>query len=245
MATTSTGFQPEAKGLAPVALPGRLNYHHDINADHSSGAATLKRHMEMTLAAANALNARRQMVDRTITETANLLQIEKAVADFRANYEKAQANAVAAVRSSLTLAETKLKNAVGIVPTANGREIRDRLAVMSPEARTAAMREAFATGDKEVIGAIVGFSKVMHGLDAAEVTPLYDKYMRDTAHAEYGAVEDHKKYLKYAESNDASVYGFATEALKGCNGYIKAKEAFDTILASFGEPEADEESEAA
>lgn len=230
----ATKFATEAEALGPVAGPTFLNHHNGIDPELSSGAASMKRWMEGTLTGADGINARRQMADPLVTRAANMRQVEMAVEKFNATATDGYKTARANLNASIAEAETKLKNAVGIAPTGNAAEIRSAFRAMSADDRRAAMREAFANGDKEVLGAIIGFTKVMHGIDPAEVEPLLEKFKQTAAPLEYRNLAEHRRYAEWADKAEVFVMRFGTQALKGTEGYAAQRAKMASILASYG-----------
>ena len=229
----ATKFAPQAENLDAVEAPTFLNHHAGIDENVSSGAASMKRWMERTLTRAEGINARRTMADPAITFAANLRQVEREVEKFNGEAAEGLKHARAALATSTADAEARLKMAVGVAPTGNAAEIRSALRAMSADDRAEAMRDAFASGDREVLGAIVGFNKVMHGLDPETVNALFDKFQRDAAPAEYRAVTEHRRYAEWADKSELFVTRFGVRALKGTEGYAAKRKSMAAILKSY------------
>lgn len=105
---------------------------------------------------------------------------------------------------------------------------------MSADQRQSALAEAFRDGNKEIIGAIVGFDKIMHGCNPDYVAASFDDYQRKVAPNEYATVESHKRYVGYLDRAGPNLMAFTTRALKGTGGYVKKAEVTKAVLASFG-----------
>lgn len=230
----ATKFAPQAEVLDAVEAPTFLNHHAGIDDTLSAGAASMKRCMEQTLKHAEGINARRVMADRRITFAANLEQVEREVGKFSTEATERFRHARAALASSTAEAEARLTKAVGVAPTGNAAEIRSALRAMSAEDRAEAMREAFASGDKEVLGAIVGVTKVMHGCDPETVNALFDKFKRDTAPMEFAAVTEHRRYTEWADKSELFVLQFGTRALKGTEAYAAKRKSNAAVLKTYG-----------
>jgi hypothetical protein len=224
----------EAQPLEAVDLPGALNYGHDIDPKLSTGAAAANRYMLNTLEQAKGINALRKSADPTVTRPAFLMNIEKSVKAFGEKAIAGLEQTRRAVATSLKDAETKLRSTVGISPTANGREIRDRLQAMSPDQRQTALAAAYRANDKEVIGAVHGVPALMHGCDPALMNALHDEYQRTVAPAEYASVKAHQKYAGYLENVGKDLMAFEVRALRGTGGYEKQREETASILKSYG-----------
>lgn len=230
----ATKFAAQAEGLDMVEAPTFLNHHAGIDDTLSAGASSAKRWMERTLQRAEGINARRTMADPAITFAANLRQVEREVEKFNGEAAEGLKHARAALATSTADAEARLKTAVGVAPTGNAAEIRSALRAMSAEDRAEAMRDAFASGDKEVLGAIVGFNKVMHGLDTETVNALFDKFRKDTAPMQYAALAEHRRYAEWIDKAELFVTQFGVRALKGTEGYAAKRKATAAVLKSYG-----------
>lgn len=224
----------EAAPLGEVELPGAMNYHLDIDGSLSSGASAAGTAMAAILKMAEGINVARKTADATMTRAAYLARIEKAVANFDRDATAKLNHARTAIKASLRDAENKLANTVGITPTANAAEIRSILRAMPAEQRQAELTRAFNDGNKEIIGAVVGFDQLMHGCNPDGVAALHDEFQRRVAPAEYASVEAHKKYARYAENAGPSLMAFTTRALAGTGGYEQARQTTAAVLKSYG-----------
>lgn len=224
----------EAAPLGAVELPGAMNYHLDIDGNLSSGASAAGTAMAAILKMAEGINVARKTADATMTRAAYLARIEKAVTAFDRDASAKLNHARGAVKASLKDAEAKLANTVGIAPTANAAEIRSILRAMPADQRQAELARAFNDGNKEIVGAVVGFDPLMHGCNPESVAALYDEYQRRVAPAEYASVEAHRKYARYVENAGPSLMAFTTRALAGTGGYEKARQTTEAVLKSYG-----------
>ena len=225
---------PEAVPLGNVELPGALNYHHDIDGNLSSGASSAGTALESILKMAEGVNIARNAADPTVTRAAYRAKIEKAVDGFNRDATAKLDNARKAVAASLKEAEIKLAHTVGITASDNAAEIRTVLRSLPADQRHAEIAKAFKNGNREIIGAVVGFDQLMHGCNPEAVTAMVDEYQRAVAPAEYSAVAAHKKYAGYVDNAGRSLMAFTTRALKGTGGYESKREATVAVLKSYG-----------
>lgn len=230
----ATKFAREAEGLNSVEAPTFLNHHNGIDENVSGGAAAMKNWMANTLKRAEGVNARRTLVDPTITHAANLRQIEREVEKFSKEAAEGLKQARAAMRDSIASADAKLRTAVAVSPTSNAAEIRSALRGMSAKDRTAAMREAFANHDREVLGAIVDFNKVMHGCDKETVEVLFEKFKQEVAPNELANLASNRRFAEWGDKSEQFVLRFGTQALKGTEAYAATRARNAAVLASYG-----------
>ena len=224
----------EAAPLGSVELPGAMNYHHDIDSSLSSGANAAGNALATILKMAEGINHARKAADPTITRAAYLARIEKAVGAFEREATAKLTQARKAINASLAESESKLANTVGISPTANAAEIRSILRTMPADKRQTELARAFADGNKEIIGAVVGFDQLMHGCAPESVAAQYNEYQRRIAPKEYASVEAHRKYASYLENAGPSLMAFTARALGGTAGFEKAREMTASVLKSYG-----------
>lgn len=226
----SGNFQPEPTGKKAVEGPGRFNYAHDINSELYPQARSLKETMLKQLDRNEKINARRAMVDRRMTAFANDLGIaDMAAAEFKAmskDIEEMGRMATGLVNN----AKANLAAKAGVSAGPNAREIRDRLVAMSHEDRLNAIREAAANGDRETLGAVVGLSKLMTGIDPAIVQPLFDDYQRRTAPVEWRALADAAKYAGYVDALPRDAHAWYVRSVNGTEASASAQRAFDAIF---------------
>ena len=234
MPTITQTHVVEAAPLGTVELPDAMNFYLDIESTLSSGASSAGTALEAILKMAEGVNVARNAADPTVTRAAYLAKIEKAVDGFHRDATAKLDNARKAVAASLKEAETKLAHTVGITASANAAEIRSVLRSLSADQRQAELARAFKNGNREIIGAVVGFDRLMHGCNSDSVAALVDEYERDVAPSEYHAVQAHKKYAGYVDNAGRSLMAFTTRALKGTGGYESNRKATFAVLKSYG-----------
>lgn len=230
----STHFAASPTALAPVDLPGALNYHHDIDPAKSTGLKAAKAMMESALADAVAFNERRAMVDETITAAANLAVVG-ALADKLADKTlKAFGKADADLSEATAVAEQNLALATGLKAPDNAGELRSVLRSMSSADRQRAVIQAFKAHDRDVIGAVVGQNALLHGIDTSLVGELFEIFQREAAPAEFANVAEHRKAQDYLTRARPSLLGWMRRMHQGTGSHATRKAAFDAIMVSYG-----------
>jgi len=230
----ATQFATSPAALAPVELPGKLNYHHDINAALSSGMKAAKDFMSGTLEKAEGFNFRRGMVDDRITHGANEHQIvllaDKLSEAATVGYERVKGELAASTAN----VEARLEAKVALTPTANAGEIRSVLRTMKPAERSAALAAAFEAGDKEVLAAVVSAPAFIHGCDPAQVAALREAYNRKIAYIEHRELEEHRKATRYLSDCMAPLGDWQARLYRGTKDHAKKYAQQKAIMASYG-----------
>lgn len=231
MATT---FATSPAALSPVELPGKLNYHHDINPELSSGMKAAKDFMSGTLEKAEGFNVRRGMVDDRITHGANEHQIvllaDKLSEAASVGYERVKGELAASTAN----VEARLEAKVALTPTTNAGEIRSVFRAMKPAERSAALAAAFEAGDKEILAAVVSAPAFIHGCDPAQVAALRESYNRKVAYIEHLELEEHRKATRYLADCLAPLGGWKARLYRGTKDHAKKHAEQKAVLASYG-----------
>lgn len=224
----------EAQALPPIQRPNYLNYGNAIDATLSSGMASAQTTMRAVLDKADAIIARRALVDPRMTEGANLYAIERLADEFGDWATRRFDAAMKALKGSTADAATRLKAAVGVSPTANTRALQDRLASMTAKQRVEILGEAFASGDKELIGAVVDQHTLLHRCDAAMVAELFDRFQQKVAPNEYASLAAHQQAIEYLEKGHQFTMRFTARAYSGTEVAAAKRREIATILSSYG-----------
>lgn len=229
----ASSFATEAKPLSAVELPTFLNHHAGIDDEISPGMAAAKRCMIDVLKKAEGVNARRQMVDPTMTFGAHLVGVDKAVGDYQTYFSEKFKSANAALANSTKDMERLLDQVVGIKPTPDASRIQDRLVAMSAKDRQAALAKAFSDDDKALIGAIVGVHPILHGCDAKQVDSHYDAYRQRVAGPVYDKLLAHRKAAEWMAKAERFALEFAGRAYQGTTQATEKAAAISVVLATY------------
>ena len=239
MATKLTpSFAKQAEGFGPVREPQFLNHHNGIGVDGDQigpGGSAAKQWMSVTLANFRKLNERRQYVDPRVTYMVNCDRIGDQIEAFRTQTGEGFAAARRTMASEIAAREKALDDAVAIKPTANAAEIRSVLLQMKPAEREKALRAAAdpANPDREVLGAIVGFNKLITGLDPATVGVVVDELKRNVAPMLYRDLEKSKTYSKWLVDSEHHVMSATARAYTGLPQEDAKRAEAMSILASY------------
>lgn len=226
-------FAAQASFMKPVEQPSMPNYHHDMDGDRYPAIRPVKDYMVRTGERAAKCNERRGMVDRRQTEYANKLAVADFVEDQHNGFNKDHVEMTRIVTGFVNSTKANLAAKAGVSAGSNAREIRDRLVAMSHEDRLTAIREAAVNGDRDTLGAVVGLSKLMTGIDPAIVQPLYEDFQRREAPQEYQAVKDAEKYAGYIAAMPKDMFAWRVRALSGTEAQAAAQRAFDAIYTGY------------
>ncbi|MBD8552637.1 hypothetical protein [Sphingomonas sp. CFBP 8764] len=234
--TTSptANFATSPVALAPIELPGKVNYHMAMNPELSSGIKAAKDFLSGTLEKANGFNKRRGMVDERITRGMNEHQIvllaDKIGEETTIGYEKAKS----ALATSTANVEARLELRVALTPTANAAEIRSVMRAMKPAERSAALAAAFEAGDKEILGAVVSSPAFIHGCDPEQVTTLREVYNRKVAYVEHSELDEHRKATRYLEDSFPALGSWKARLYRGTKNHAAKFAENKAIMASYG-----------
>jgi hypothetical protein len=230
----ATNFATSPAALAPIELPGRVNYHMAMNPELSSGIKSAKEFLSGTLEKANGYNERRGMVDERITRGMNEHQIvslaDKISDETTAGYEKAKRELAASTAN----VEARLELKVALTPTANAAEIRSVMRAMKPAQRSAALAAAFEAGDKEILGAIVSSPAFIHGCDPEQVATLREAYNRKVAYVEHSELDEHRKATRYLEDSFPALGSWMARLYRGTKNHAAKFAQNKAILSTYG-----------
>jgi len=230
----NANFAANPVALAPVELPGKLNYHLDINAELSSGMKAAKTFMSTTLEKANGYNIRRGMVDERTTRGMNEHQIvllaDELSEETTIGYERVKGELAASTAS----VEARLNAKVALTPTVNAGEIRSVFRAMKPAERSAAIAAAFEAGDKEILAAVVSAPAFIHGCDPAQVAALRESYSRKVAYIEHLELEEHRKATRYFSDCLAPLGKWKANLYRGTKNHAAKFAESKAVLASYG-----------